>query len=417
MGETRGSFPLLKGIDLTDEQVAKFTTLKSKLSIPDDAPFDGVQDDITLYRFLRAKKWVLEDAMAQYQAMIKWRKQIDIPGVYKWAEENKDKCDLIQSLYPHGIYGEDKKGRPLIYDGLGGLPGQRFSKLVTIEEFRLYHIHFMEELTRRLREMTKKEGRAMFQITAIVDMGGMNMSHRHFIPYFKSISKIDEQCYPELINTINCVNAPWAFPVLFKIVRGFIDPTTRQKIRVYSSEYEETLREIVDEKVLNHRFGGKNPMDLPTVKALKLKSPADELATQEIASKDAFEFVQHCNDKKGGRYEWCFSEESTSNVCFKIEWKGEKDKKYKTVLDGRHATEHKGKFAVKGKGALKLIFDNSKMDQPKSVTFGLVLHSAELLKTNAQIEARRKKEADAKRKKDADRRKKKESPEKNKAAA
>mmetsp|Transcript_18068 Transcript_18068/g.25320 ORF Transcript_18068/g.25320 Transcript_18068/m.25320 type:complete len:169 (-) Transcript_18068:40-546(-) len=125
--------------------------------------------------------------------MLQWRQETNIPEIYKWVEDNKEKYNLIKTLYPVKVHGFDKKDRPIVYDGLGMLPAGRFAKLVTVEDFRKYHIHFMEELGKMMRARTKKLGRAVFQLTAIVDMGGMNASHRHFIQYFKVISRIDQQ--------------------------------------------------------------------------------------------------------------------------------------------------------------------------------------------------------------------------------
>eukprot|EP00466_Bigelowiella_natans_P002799 jgi/Bigna1/130453/aug1.11_g5161 len=391
--ETTLSWNLLNGIILTEEQKTLLKRFKEILAIPSEPPFDGVQDDITLYRFLSGKKWVIAEAQRQYKHMLQWRQETNIPEVYKWVEDNKEKCDLIKTLYPVQVHGFDKMDRPIVYDGLGMLPAGR------------YHIHFMEELGKTMRAQTKKIGRAVFQLTAIVDMGGMNASHRHFIQYFKAISKIDQECYPEYIHKVCGCNAPWVFPGLFKFVKGWIDPTTREKIDVFSTGYEETLLELVDEKVLNYRFGGKDQAEVLKVPACILAAPEDELMEAQIQPGSKFEIQLHCNDRRGGSYRWCFSclkeeeeeeegEEKAQDVKLQIEWKKSTstDNKPTVVVHGRRikTMTEKGTFDVKAKGVLRFILDNP-CTVVKTVSYGLLFHSVELLKTNALLVARSRK--------------------------
>jgi len=143
---------------------------------------------------------------------------------------------------------------------------------------------------------------------------------------------------------------------------------------------------------LNQRFGGKNPEELPTVTGVPLKDPKDELTSKEVSSGEIVECTTPCNDKKGGNYIWwCSIEEH--DIGLRIEWKGIKDKKTTIVVDNPKAIHHEGTFKATGKGSLKLIFKNTNSaSQPKKVTYGLVLHDAELLKTNSVLEARAKKE-------------------------
>lgn len=42
--------------------------------------------------------------------------------------------------------------------------------------------------------------------------------------YIKAISDIDQKYYPETLNKLYLVNAPSAFVMVWKIVKGWLDP-------------------------------------------------------------------------------------------------------------------------------------------------------------------------------------------------
>jgi len=121
-------------LNLSLEQKQKLAEFKEKVGIPADAKFDGVQDDITCYRFVSAKKWVLEDAIAQYKAYLKYRVDEKVDEIWEWEKQNKKVCETIKSLFPLSWHGYDKDGRPLIYENIGVIPASRFASLITVED-------------------------------------------------------------------------------------------------------------------------------------------------------------------------------------------------------------------------------------------------------------------------------------------
>mmetsp|Transcript_17823 Transcript_17823/g.43629 ORF Transcript_17823/g.43629 Transcript_17823/m.43629 type:complete len:417 (-) Transcript_17823:120-1370(-) len=384
-------------LGLTEEQKKTFSAfreqLKSELKdFPKEPKFDGVYDDLTLFRFLSAKKWNVDAAVEQYKGYLQYRKDEKVDEIFKWAEDNKETVELIDSLFPCSQHGLDKGGRPIVVENIGGIPSSKYASLVSMEDSHRRHVLFMEEITKTLRELTLKTGKPVYQVTGIVEMKGASLDTRHFVPYFQDLSKIDERNYPEIVHIVFAVNCPWVFPMLYGLVKHFIDPNTREKIRVYSNNYLDDVLKEVDKEVLNVKYGGDNTEELPTVKGVKLKGMTEEMEGKNVPARDSVQVTKKCEDKKGGKFEWSFKLESL-DIDFKVTWQGIKDKKPVVVVDESRIDGHTGDYKAKGPGTFTLTFDNTfSYLTSKQVNFALIFNSATMLKAQAHIEARQKKE-------------------------
>ncbi|GAB5365081.1 hypothetical protein AAMO2058_001026000 [Amorphochlora amoebiformis] len=374
--------------NMTPDQKVLFDQFKTEMKIPLDAPLDGIQDDITVYRFLSAKKWDYQVALDQYKAMLEYRKRDDVDNIDKWIKENPEKVNLIQSLFPLNHRGYDKDGRPLIYESVGTIPAGRFAKLVTVKDNHKYHVYFMEKLMLACRKQTKKLAKPIYQATMIVDLAGTRAEARHLVPFLKDMSAMDEQNYPELAHAIFIVNAPWIFPAMYNLIKPFIDPNTRRKIHVHSTGFEKELLETVDAKVLNVHYGGENKEELPMVHPIEIRKCSKDKTAKEVKKGETLEIVEHCEDKKGGRFCWCFEGDT---VDFSAEYIGLKAKKSEIACGRSICKEHHGEYFAKGPGKLILKFRNSSTEQVLRVRYALFYYSHALLKTNEIIEAKAKK--------------------------
>mmetsp|Transcript_17526 Transcript_17526/g.42786 ORF Transcript_17526/g.42786 Transcript_17526/m.42786 type:complete len:398 (+) Transcript_17526:252-1445(+) len=368
-----GKWATKTGIELSKEQFDMLESFKKELKIPDNASQDsGVQDDTTLFRFLSGKKWDQAEAIQQYNAMVKWREDMEVDRIFEWAEENKDKIANIRKMYPSERYGYDKFGRPLVIHRLGQIPAAEFADRVDRADFKKFHIWKFEKLMKLCREQSKKLKKPIFNLTVIVDAEGLSMAHRHFRPYFSSSASIDKQNYPELLNSVTVVNSPWILPTLYNFVKHLIDPNTRNKIGFFADDYKEVLLEKVDEKELPKAFGGGNekPIPVPTVTS----ADKDGLESQYVSMMDAWELYKHCEDEKGGKYVWHFKLESY-DINFSVDWQEKGSEEWKSIVNEEKVTKHQGEFTAKGPGQLRLTFDNKySYLTSKTVKYALALH-------------------------------------------
>ena len=57
----------------------------------------------------------------------------------------------------------------------------------------------------------------------------------------KAIIATEDNYYPERLNKYLIINAPRIFSAIWKIVRAFVDPVTREKIHIVSGNSRELL--------------------------------------------------------------------------------------------------------------------------------------------------------------------------------
>lgn len=83
------------------------------------------------------------------------------------------------------------------------------------------------------------------------------------IQLIRTISDVDQKYYPETLNKLFVVNAPSAFVYVWKIVKGWLDRGTIEKIQILGSDYQEKLLEQIPAENLPSFLGGICECDLP----------------------------------------------------------------------------------------------------------------------------------------------------------
>lgn len=73
----------------------------------------------------------------------------------------------------------------------------------------------------------------------------------------RAAATVGSDCYPETLGLYVIVNTPWGFPILWSIIKTFIDEKTRNSVRVTSqADQLETLREFIHEGDIPEFLGG-----------------------------------------------------------------------------------------------------------------------------------------------------------------
>lgn len=75
----------------------------------------------------------------------------------------------------------------------------------------------------------------------------------------KEQAAIDSVCFPETMNKMLIVNAPTFFSATWRLIKGWLDPRTANKIEVISNRatMQKRLLELVDADQLPWDYGGK----------------------------------------------------------------------------------------------------------------------------------------------------------------
>ncbi|KAI9320496.1 CRAL-TRIO domain-containing protein [Dichotomocladium elegans] len=192
-------------------------------------------------------------AKNQLLAMINWRKENKIDLLPVATRENQ-----LPLLYPI-------RGFSTIPDGnLEASRGVSESVLRINrwmgEEVNNYHIGCNEFLHRVImRDCSITANRTINRETVIFDCTGMGWHQFHMpaLQFIRAISDVDQKYYPETLNKLYLVNAPSAFVMVWKIVKGWLDPGTINKIQILGKDFQSTLLEQIPAENLPTFLGGK----------------------------------------------------------------------------------------------------------------------------------------------------------------
>lgn len=165
--------------------------------------------DVTVLRFLRARKWDVENAMTMLLSAINWREErsIDRDVVYTGesvglkASPTTDEQGFV-SQYRSGksyVRGTDKEGRPVyvirvkLHD-----PGKQSS-----QSMETYVLHNIESL--RSMATSPKD-----KVCLIFDLTGFGLKNMDF-HVVKFLVQVFEARYPETLGIVLIHNAPFVF--------------------------------------------------------------------------------------------------------------------------------------------------------------------------------------------------------------
>ena len=72
-------------------------------------------------------------------------------------------------------------------------------------------------------------GRVITKTSVVLDLKALKAPS---FPLFKVAADMDQKNYPEVANKIYILNAPWFVSGMWKIAQRFVDPVTREKVRL-----------------------------------------------------------------------------------------------------------------------------------------------------------------------------------------
>lgn len=183
----------------------------------DLAAFDDM--DHTMLRFLRARKYNLDDSLKMLFDALLWRKQINIREIME-----KGESDLPPRLVNAGMYfiwGQDLNGRPIIFLNVGNFLPTGNAK--EIEEFKRYLIYQMETA----RFFIGSTG--VMALADLSDFGRKNID----MEFSRIFADMFQNYYPEILGRAVVVGGGLKmalFETVWGVVKFFLDVEVRKKI-------------------------------------------------------------------------------------------------------------------------------------------------------------------------------------------
>lgn len=194
-------------------------------------------DRITLLRFLRGRKGVEDKALESIRNHIQWRIDNNVDGI---TEECIQKELSSRKGY---IGGKDREGKPVVF-----VFARRHSAYDRdINEIRNFIIYLLERV---LKESNPQEQRMLI----VFDLAHFTMSCMDY-EAVKLLISILQYHYPDTLAAAYIVNEPWIFGACWRIIKGWLDPVTAQKIHFCKTE---KLTEAMDASVVPEDIGSQH---------------------------------------------------------------------------------------------------------------------------------------------------------------
>ncbi|KAK8045042.1 CRAL-TRIO domain-containing protein [Apiospora rasikravindrae] len=244
--------------------------------------------DALLLRFLRARKWDVEKAVAMLLATLHWRtkvvhvEQILREGEALAHEQETSTTTGDDAIRKSGkefmfqmragkcvVRGVDKDGRPVCIVRVR----QHFSRDQSEEVLKRWIVYIIE--TARLAFTPPCDTAAV-----IFDLTGFGMGNLDYVPV-KFIIQCFEANYPEMLGKVIVHKAPWFFPGIWKLVSTWIaDPVIASKI-CFSTNAKD-LGQYMDPERLPKELGGKDPWEYAYLEP----EPDENAKMRETAERD-----------------------------------------------------------------------------------------------------------------------------------
>ncbi|GKV09298.1 hypothetical protein SLEP1_g20820 [Rubroshorea leprosula] len=199
-------------------------------------------NDACVARYLRARNWNVKKATKMLKASLKWRAEYK-PEEIRWDEvaHEAETGKIYRSNYL------DKHGRAVLVLR----PGCQNSKS-TKGQIR-YLVYCMENAILNLPPDQE-------QIVWLIDYNGYSLSNIS-VKVTQETAHILQDQYPERLGLAILYDPPKFFEPFWTVVKPFLEPKTRDKVKfVYSDDpnTKKTMEDLFDKDLLESAFGGND---------------------------------------------------------------------------------------------------------------------------------------------------------------
>ncbi|KAI0863421.1 CRAL/TRIO domain-containing protein [Xylaria cubensis] len=221
--------------------------------------------DTLVLRFLRARKWDVEQAMIMLVSAVNWRVDRNMAeivirdGESVGLKENPSagEKDFI-TQYRSGksyVRGTDKENRP-IYVIKVRLHDPRLQSTETMDTYILHNIESLRILAKPPND----------KFCLIFDMTGFGLKNMDY-HVVKLLISVFEARYPETLGVVLIHNAPFVFWGIWNIIKGWLDPVIASKINFTRKPAD--LLQFISEENLHTSFGGKDTWEYEYIEPVK----------------------------------------------------------------------------------------------------------------------------------------------------
>ncbi|EAU80577.1 SEC14 cytosolic factor [Coprinopsis cinerea okayama7 len=230
---------------------------KLKKELKEEGKFvEERMDDPTLLRFCRARKFDYPAVKTMLLDFEQWRKDFGVDELTK-NFDFKEK-EEVNKYYPQYYHKTDKDGRPIYIEQLGKLDINALYKITTPErQIQRLVYEYEKSLSTRVKVCSYTAKHPVETFCTILDLGGVSLaSFARVRDFVSQAASIGQNRYPETMGKFYIINAPWAFTMVWAVIKPWLDPVTVAKIQILGSSYRDELLKQIPIENLPKEFGG-----------------------------------------------------------------------------------------------------------------------------------------------------------------
>ncbi|KAI1741492.1 CRAL/TRIO domain protein [Xylaria scruposa] len=244
---------------------------------------DGLNDEVTLLRFLCARAFDVPGALQQFKEAQAIRNSVNTAEAYNNIDI--DEFEYLRSIYPHWSGHRTKDGLPICTLDAANLDGPNFAKYLNCTPSQVtcravtsldYLTRFVLPLCSAMADQPVSKAVYLVDITYISLKQGWNLRG-----YAQSFTGLLATCYPEVVDKIYVANAPPYFSRIWAFIKGWVDPNTATKLVILPpADVLTTLSKRIDIECIPERYGGQSKAEVglvPRVDSLKPVLGIEEL--------------------------------------------------------------------------------------------------------------------------------------------
>jgi hypothetical protein len=232
-----------------------------------DLVTECVDPKLIFLRYLRANNFDTKKTTAHIEKNVAWRKEMKVKELVTQTPEEilGRPMEELTKVFPHWHYGYDKTGRPIVYKQYGKFDASHVKTLSggNYDNVVKYHVWEQEACLRMCMKQTVKTGKLVETVTGVVDVKDMSLFQitRDFLAMTKLLADVDQGQYPETLGRIYILNTPSAFPMVWRMVKPWLDPIVTSKIFIFggAKDYIPALIDFIGKENLPTNYGGDLP--------------------------------------------------------------------------------------------------------------------------------------------------------------
>jgi hypothetical protein len=183
--------------------------------------------DQDIYRFLVARSRNVAKTKERLEKYVTWMGDKLEEGRELTPQNILDSDDPNESIYrahlPHSNLGHARNGTPIYWEKTGLISGAfgTVKKFLSADDLTTRHVRQQEVMFReRCSKASEFYARDIYKQVVVFDLKGLSYAvDTTALSVFKRTLVIDEAFYPERLECLVMINAPWFFTSIWSIIK------------------------------------------------------------------------------------------------------------------------------------------------------------------------------------------------------